>query len=537
MNATAAEYSGQIQFLPGLASSWNVSSDGETYTFNIRTGIQFSNGDSFNAYTAWEDFYLFYYASSNSTFFWVPLPIFNSSAVEFGPATLSLMNGTSLANPSSQLMALMSNSSWPVYVTSPDRIVFHLSTPFQFFLNSFVGWGSMMFDPLYIMQHGGPGTPVSPNAYLNANPPPGTGPYVMSNIAVDSSLTFTKNSGYWGNNLTTTEDSENPLIQPGQFGTIVVNQVPNPTSEYLDLSSSKAQIAQVEGANFQAVQQSPQFGYISLPYPACIVRMGLNTQIYPTNITDVRQAIVHAINYTAIIDQAVSGQAIPVMGPETPNYGQYYDPGNLPPYDFNITEANQYLSAAGFPNGTGLPTMPLVVNSGSTTWALPAAEIIQQGLAQIGIKVSLQVEARSYIVSQILTVPYGTLIKDPSIVPNILLGSSSAFCPDYLAPSDYWTTFVTNSSAAGDWSMYNSPAADTALTLLSGNNTAATLAELKIAQQQVYNAAPFAWLFAPKLLFTDGSWVYSKAAVAGLLMVPDDTGVSDLPALNTIQPG
>ncbi len=41
---------GQIQ--PGLASSWEVSDDGLTYTFQLREGVTFSNGDAFTAETA-----------------------------------------------------------------------------------------------------------------------------------------------------------------------------------------------------------------------------------------------------------------------------------------------------------------------------------------------------------------------------------------------------------------------------------------------------------------------------------------------------
>ncbi len=34
------------QFIPQLATDWNVSDDGTTYTFNIRQGVKFHNGDT-----------------------------------------------------------------------------------------------------------------------------------------------------------------------------------------------------------------------------------------------------------------------------------------------------------------------------------------------------------------------------------------------------------------------------------------------------------------------------------------------------------
>ena len=35
--------------LPGLATSWEISDDGLTWTFNLRKGVKFHDGESFNA--------------------------------------------------------------------------------------------------------------------------------------------------------------------------------------------------------------------------------------------------------------------------------------------------------------------------------------------------------------------------------------------------------------------------------------------------------------------------------------------------------
>ena len=40
------------EFVPGLAVTWMVSADGLTYTFHLRHGVKFHNGEVFNAATA-----------------------------------------------------------------------------------------------------------------------------------------------------------------------------------------------------------------------------------------------------------------------------------------------------------------------------------------------------------------------------------------------------------------------------------------------------------------------------------------------------
>src|SRR5580692_5729892 len=40
---------GTTEVAPGLAKSWDISPDGLTYTFHLRTGIKFHDGTPFNA--------------------------------------------------------------------------------------------------------------------------------------------------------------------------------------------------------------------------------------------------------------------------------------------------------------------------------------------------------------------------------------------------------------------------------------------------------------------------------------------------------
>ena len=88
---------------PDLAQNWTASADGITYTFNLRPGVTFSNGDPFNCYQVWSQWYNVWWAQGNASNFMTGYPIFNFSSVNFGTSVINMMNGTGIVSPSAQL--------------------------------------------------------------------------------------------------------------------------------------------------------------------------------------------------------------------------------------------------------------------------------------------------------------------------------------------------------------------------------------------------------------------------------------------------
>ncbi|MGA3407102.1 MAG: ABC transporter substrate-binding protein [Candidatus Bathyarchaeia archaeon] len=356
VNATAEFQQGHFQYLPALAQNWTVSADDKVYTVNLRQGISFSNGDPFNAYQVWAQMYATYYLSGNSSAWLESYAFFEMSNVKFGPSTLSLLNESGFVNPSQQVLSMMENDSWPIYVTSPYQIVFRLQSPFAWFPGTLVSYAGLIYDVQYVLDHGGFGTPASINTYFNQHQIPGTGPYLVTGISENNYISFAQNPTYWGNNLSADAIAQNPLLDPGHVKNVVVNYRSDDVVRYTDLANGVAQISAISSSNWNSVLSNPdKYAYVVNPtWSPEVTAVALNTHLYPTNITDVRLAIVHAINYTNIAHEAFHDQVSPLVGPEYPAWDQFYNLIDAPPYQYNLTLAKQYLAEA---HVTNMPTL------------------------------------------------------------------------------------------------------------------------------------------------------------------------------------
>jgi ABC-type transport system substrate-binding protein len=540
VNLTAEQQLGKFSgvFLPGLASAWNSSADGMTYTFTLRQGITFSDGNTFNSYAVWSEFFTWYYLSGDVPTFWNALNIFNTAGVTFNNVKFGQMvNASGLSNPSAALISWMSNKSLPAYVTGPYTINFHLSTPFPFFINTFTGFQGMIFDPTYMYHHGGPGAPGVFNPAFNLIPIPGTGPYVVTNAVFQSSVSFTQNPNYWGKSLTTAEIARNPILDPGHYKNVIIYDIPSSTTSLLNLQNNVAQISAVTSSSFQLVNSQPNaYGVAVIKHPATLVWMFMNNKRFPTNITGVRQAIVHAINYTNVIQAGALGYGTRMLGPEVPFYGQFYNPGNLAPYLTDYTLAAQDLANAGYPNGKGLPAMTLYVDVLGEFYESPMAQEIQADLAKIGLTINIQVVTDAQYYQYYGS--YQTNVGNAANIPNLAMGNVAGFSPDYLAPTDFWGAFVTTYSLWGNFGMYNNTAVDNDVAFMShSSDTTAIVQHLMDAESHIYADAPYAWLFDAELPAIQGSFVYKLNTISSsFFMEPNLMGVSDVPLFNTVTP-
>jgi ABC-type transport system substrate-binding protein len=537
LDGNALYSNGDVKVLPMLATDWSASSDGTTYTFNLRQGVTFSNGDPFNAYQVWGQMYGLYYLTSNSSAFLNGYGVFDMSKANFGPATLALMAQSGLKNPSADMMKVMTDNTWPIYVTGPYQIVFHLKSPFIWFPHTLVAFVGLIFDTQYVLDNGGFGTPVTFNTNFNQKPIPGTGPYVVTDVSENSYVKFSKNPSYWGINLSAAEIQANAYLDPGHVQNVIIYSKSDDVARFTDLSTGAAQISGIMSQNWPQVLKSPdKYGYFVMPDSSmAFVGISMNTRRYPTNIPAFRQAVVHAVNLTDISQRVFFGGLAPMIGPEYPAQKDWYDLGNLPQYSNDLAVAKQYLAQSGV-DVSKLPPLEFRVVSGCA-YCYSTAQIVQADLAQIGIKIEIEVTpgnqwALPYVAG---AGTYQQGVNASQQVAQFTWFGTGTFAPGAPTPADAWILFANKNTPANNYAIYYNPTVQACVDAWTSTNDANAIKSLcATAQKQMYDDAPYIWLGAIKLVFGGGSVAWQKSVVKSALLDPVFTGISSTVIFNTV---
>jgi peptide/nickel transport system substrate-binding protein len=327
-------FSGLVQFdeelniIPDLAEDWTVSEDGLEYTFNLRSGLTFHNGDTLTA----EDLVFTYERTTNPDF----------------------------ASPQANKLALIEE------ITAQDETTLYMrqSAPYAPFLGTACSRG--------------PGRallPISRRAVEEmgdeqfGQAPVGCGPFMIDQESVEVGSGF---------DLLAFEDwygGRPPLDK------VIVQLV----------ADESTLVSALEAGDVDMVDILPLIGYdqiaavddITIVEAAGTNWIGLvmNEARPPWDNPEARMAVAKALDRADLIERAFFGRATPGIGPIAPAFGWVYQADAENPQAFDLDAAKELATSAGLDGvQVGLITNP----------DTRVPELLRNQLSEIGLDVQIE---------------------------------------------------------------------------------------------------------------------------------------------------
>jgi len=283
---TLVEPDQEERIVPALAVSWTVSADGLTWTFKLRTGVVFHNGDRF--------------------------------ASRDVKATFDRVRDKATASPKASEFAAIASIDTPDDMT----VVIKLSKPFAPFLAVLAsGWAAIL--PKSLIDSG--------NDF--ATKPVGTGPFVLKEFVRDSRIVLEKNKNYW-------------IKGSPKLDRIVMNIIPERAVQVQGLISGAIDAVEFVGPNDLSVLAASPDVQVDKVLSALIQVMAINCTNPILADARVRQAINYAVDKQTVLDVAYGGGRIIGTFMDATN-AYYKDFTSLYPY--NPDKARSLLKEAGVP--------------------------------------------------------------------------------------------------------------------------------------------------------------------------------------------
>ena len=329
---------GEIRTVPSLCDEYSVSEDSLTYTFRLKDGIKFSNGDILSSEDVKYTFErLLAIDECNSE---IPYEVAGSE--DFAAGITDSLSG----------FVITDDLSFSITLSEPNAgFIPELTTPAMSIINKKV-------------------TEAHPDWGHNIEYLIGTGPYCLTEWKAQDHFTFEYNPNYHGNE---------PDVKK-----FVVDIIPDGSSQDLMFRSGELDILCVSYINsetFKKVYKDKYADQLVESGQAAIYYMAMNENNEFLSDINVRKAIQKSIDMDAIIKSVLDGQAAPQHGIIPKGIRGYND--ELRTTVYNPEEAKQILADAGYTPGEIRFNLAWSEEDLSDNERL-VHEIIQQNLKDVG---------------------------------------------------------------------------------------------------------------------------------------------------------
>lgn len=311
---------------PLLAESWETSADGLTWTFKLRAGVKFHDGNDLTAEAVKGSIERTTTIAGGAAFIWSPV--------------------TAIAAP------------------DPQTVVFTLSSPQPLDVIVASGFAAWIVSPAALDKD---------NAWFNAGNGAGTGPYTLDRYEPGQRVILTRFADYWGS------------APEGGFDTVAFEIVEDAVLDQSMIEGGQADWTYgLPYENLDALQANPDLSVVVNPSFETLFGM-YNTKRAPLDRPKVRQALSLAFPYDDVIMAGTSGMGSRAMG-VIPKGIWGHDPA-APVPNTDIEAARALLAEEGLAD-SGLELVMTYATSDQLEST--AGELWKANLAQLGITLTLQ---------------------------------------------------------------------------------------------------------------------------------------------------
>ena len=333
---------GNSKIVPSLAENWDISDDGLEYTFHLRQGVKFHNGNDFTA----ED---------------VAYTFHRMLTVEGGVNTefIDQIKGAD------ELLAGETDTLEGVEVVDDYTIKVTLKEPFAGFLASISSPGVSIYDS-EATEAAGDQFGMDPAVTV------GTGPFEFSSWSFNNQLVLTRNEDYW----------KGASKLPG----VVIKIIPDTETQSMMFESGELDILDLDYAADSVdrftetypdqIVQGPRVG---------IVYFTMNFNKEPFQDVRVRKAVQMSIDRQAILDALYGGRGQVEQG-IFPHGLIGFNP-DQEEIKYDPEAAKALLAEAGYADGFD---MEIAADSSASDTMTMALEIVSDQLAEVGIRAEIK---------------------------------------------------------------------------------------------------------------------------------------------------
>jgi peptide/nickel transport system substrate-binding protein len=329
---------GTVEVEPGLAQSWDVSPDGLTYTFHLRSGVKFHDGSPFNAQAL--------------------IATLDRQLNKDDP------NYLGKSGPVQNLADFTYGSVASYRAIDDSTVEFKMKEPSAALLASLAMVWNGVVSPTAAAKYGGD----------FRNHPVGSGPFIFREWRQRDQVVLDANPDYWRGK---------PRVDH-----LVFKEYPDPQPALLALRRGEVQImGDVATQVIPSIRSDANLELLTQPGLA-VNGMAMPNEVPPFTDKRVRQALNYAVDKEAIDKALYGGLATPMVSP-LPEAQWGFD-NSMTGYPYDPEKAKQLLKAAGVQPGFRIELLAYSTPRGYNPAGPELAVALQGYFQKIGIETDVR---------------------------------------------------------------------------------------------------------------------------------------------------